>query len=248
MLKIKFTLFFCLISILGFTAGTGANEVIKIATLDWEPYIGQNLKSEGFLAEITREAFKRSGYTVEYVFLPWKRAVLKAENGDYDGYFPAYWSKEREDKSIYTDVISSGPVGFFKVKGRDISFSTLKDLTPYKIGVVRGFVNTPEFDTASYLNKSEVTSDIQNIKKLLKERVDLIVADKFVGFYLLNKYLPHMVGQMEFLSPPLQDKKLYICMSKKTSRPHEKVAAFNKGLNEIINDGTFEEIMMKHNF
>ncbi len=225
-----------------------ATETIKIASLNWEPYIGQDLTNEGFMAKITREAFRRVGYKVEYIYLPWKRAVVMAEDGEYDGYFPAYWSKEREEKSIFTNVITSGPIGLFKNKGRKISFNDLKDLIPYRIGVVRGFVNTQEFDSADYLKKDEVTTNLQNIKKLLKERVDLIVADKFVGFYLLNKYLPHMIGQMEFISPPLQEKKLYICMSKKTEKVNEKVKAFNKGLKEIKRDGTFDRIMKKHNF
>ncbi len=225
-----------------------ATETIKIATLDWEPYIGQKLKNEGFMAEITREAFERVGYKVEYSYLPWKRAVVTTENGEYDGYFPSYWSKEREEKSIFTNVITSGPIGLFKNKGSKISFNKLKDLMAYRIGVVRGFVNTPEFDAADYLKKDEVTDNLQNIKKLLRERVDLIVADKFVGFYLLNKYLPHMTGQLVFISPPLQDKKLYICMSKKTKKVNEKVKAFNKGLAEIKKDGTFDKILEKHNF
>ncbi len=241
-----FELIFILLFIL--ISNVYATETIKIASLNWEPYIGQDLMNEGLMGEITREAFKRVGYKVEYSYLPWKRAVIMAEKGEYDGYFPSYWSKEREEKSIFTNVITSGPIGFFKIKGSKISFNKLKDLMPYRIGVVRGFVNTPEFDAAVYLKKDEVTSDIQNIKKLLKERVDLIVVDKFVGFYLLNKYLPHMLGQIEFMSPPLQDKKLYICMSKKTEKVNEKVKAFNKGLKEIKKDGTFDRIMAKHNF
>ncbi len=45
-------------------------KTIRIATLEWEPYIGQKLADEGFMAEITREAFRRGGYKVEYIYLP----------------------------------------------------------------------------------------------------------------------------------------------------------------------------------
>lgn len=230
------------------TSQAYAAETIRIATLNWEPYTGQKLTNEGFMAEVTQEAFRRVGYKVEYIYLPWKRAVIMAEYGKYDGYFPAYWSKQREEKSIFTDSIVSGPVVFFKVKGSEISFKKLEDLKPYRIGVVHGYVNAPEFDAADYLNKEEVTTDLQNIKKLLFERVHLIVADRFVGFYLLNKHMPHMTGRIESLAPPLQEKELYICMSKKTENVNEKVKAFNKGLKEIKEDGTFDKILEKHGF
>ncbi len=237
----------CLIFIF-FSSQVYATDTIRIATLDWEPYIGQNLTNEGFMAEVTREAFKRVGYKVKYFYLPWKRAVVMTEKGDFDGYFPSYWSKQREEKSLFTDIIVTGPIGFFKIKGSKISFKQLEDLKPFRIGIVRGFVNTSEFDAADYLLKEEVVSDLQNIKKLLRGRVDLIVADKFVGFHLLNKYIPDMAGQIEFISPPLQDKELYICMSKKTKQVNEKVNAFNKGLKEMKEDGAFAKILRKHGF
>ncbi|MCK5096791.1 MAG: transporter substrate-binding domain-containing protein [Desulfobacteraceae bacterium] len=241
-------LFWIVIIIFFLISQSYAAETIRIATLNWEPYIGQQLTNEGVMAEITREAFKRLGYMVEYNYLPWKRAVVMAEKGEYDGYFPAYWSKQREEKSIFTEVILSGPVGFFKIKKHIISFNKLEDLIPYRIGIVHGFVNTPAFDAADYLKKEVVTTDLQNIQKLLKHRVDLIVADKFVGFYLINKFIPHMKGQIEFIFPPLQNKELYICMSKKTKNVNEKVKAFNKGLKEIKKDGTFANILQKYKF
>lgn len=69
---------------------------LTLATLDWEPYIGQKLKNQGYVAEIIRESFKRVGYTVEIVFYPWVRAVNMAQNGTVDGCFPEYFSKAVE--------------------------------------------------------------------------------------------------------------------------------------------------------
>lgn len=239
-----------LLAVLAFSNLTYATteKIVRIATLNWEPYIGQNLENEGFMAEIAREAFRRGGYKVEYIYLPWKRAITRAEHGVFDGYFPAYWTAEREDKSLFTDAIINGPVSFFRIKGSTITYKKLTDLKPYRIGVVRGFVNSPEFDAADYLRKEEVTNNITNIHKLLAERVDLIVADKFVGFYLLHKYLPHMVGQIESISPPLQDKQSYLCISKKSENASLKVKAFNQGLADMRSDGTFYRILKKHGF
>ena len=180
-------LFWIVLMILFFLVSKAyAMEKIRIATLNWEPYIGQTITNEGFMAEVTREIFKRVGYKVEYIYLPWKRAVKMAEQGKFDGYFPAYWSKQREEKSIFTNSIISGPVVFFKIKGSDISFKKLEALKPYRIGVVHGFVNTTEFDKADYLNKEKVTTNLQNIKKLFAGRIDLIVIDKYVGLYVFD--------------------------------------------------------------
>ncbi len=225
-----------------------AGKSITIATLEWEPYIGTRLENQGFMAQITRIAFKSQGYDVQYVFLPWKRAVVMAEAGIYDGYFPAYWARRRLKKSIFTDAIIAGTIGFFKKKSDTIVFTDLKDLKPYRIGVVRGYINTVEFDAADYLTKEEAVSDLQNLQKLAGNRVDLIVCDRFVEQYLVKHYLPDLASRIEFMKPALQVKNLYICISKKAENAQKKVAVFNKGLQQIKKQGIFNKIAHRYGF
>ena len=108
-----------------------SGEVIRLATLDWEPYIGQELKNEGYVAEVVKEAFKKEGYEVEYTYLPWARVVHMAKKGDYDGYFPEYYSKEVEEEFIFSEKFKGGPLGFFRKKGSKIEYKELVDLKPY---------------------------------------------------------------------------------------------------------------------
>ena len=128
-----------------------AEKTVTIATTDWEPYVGQKLENYGFSAEIVTAAYSKTGYKTVFKFYPWARAVKMSEEGKADGLFPAYRNKEREEKYVFTEPYTSGLVGFFKLKGSKITYSTLKDLTPYRIGSVRGYANTPEFDAADYL-------------------------------------------------------------------------------------------------
>jgi len=141
-----------------------------------------------------------------------------------------------------SDPFKSGPVGLFKRKGFDFTFKGLESLKPYKIGVVRGYVNEEKFDKATYLNKEEAADELTNIKKLLANRMDFMVADKFVGFHLLKKNMPEMQMQMEFVEPPLIVQELYICINKKTKDAKKKIDAFNKGLASMKKDGTFEKL------
>ncbi|NOR23845.1 MAG: hypothetical protein GQ542_05525 [Desulforhopalus sp.] len=52
-----------------------------MATLNWQPFYGENLPKNGFYAELSREAFKRAGYDLIITFVPWKRAVQMARTG-----------------------------------------------------------------------------------------------------------------------------------------------------------------------
>lgn len=225
-----------------------ANDKVVLATLDWEPYIGQNLKNHGYVALIVKEAFKRGGYDIEYDFMQWSRVIGLAKAGKVDGYFPEYYSEELKENYFISSEFPGGPMGFFKRKNDDISYKTLQDLVGHKIGVVKGYVNTAEFDAADYLTKDPSTSDLINLKKLLADRIRLMVADKFVGLNLLNQNMPDKTGEIEFMLPPLEVKNLYVCISKKTDNGKKIHAAFNKGLAAMNKDGTVQKILQNYGF
>ncbi|MBN2164583.1 MAG: transporter substrate-binding domain-containing protein [Pontiellaceae bacterium] len=226
----------------------GHAETIKLATLEWEPYVGKSLVDNGFIVEITREAFKRSGYEVELTFLPWKRALSMVENGSMDGCFPSYHIKERENIYLYTENMGMSEIVLFKKAEKNITFNALEDLKPYTIGVVGGYGNSPEFDAADYLKKQEVTEDILNFQKLKAGRLDLVVADKYFGLEVLNKKMPEMIGKIDILPKPINKNGLVIGVSKKIPNGAAIVEAFNKGMKEIKADGTYDKIMEKHGF
>lgn len=225
-------------------------EVISLTSTNWEPYNGELLPNFGFTSEIISKAFERVGYKVRFTFLPWKRAYEETRKGKYDGLFAAYYSKERAEIFAPSDPYISGTLALCTRKESEIKYKTLRDLSPYIIGVVRGYVNTPEFDKADYLKKEVSNSDIMNLKKLLRGRIDLIVIDKYIALYNL-KNSPSIEGDVNsirFLSPPLDEKPLYIMFSKSVPNFETKVKSFNRGLNEIKTDGTLKSILTKYGF
>jgi polar amino acid transport system substrate-binding protein len=68
-----------------------AEEKITIATLEYSPWTGKNLKSNGFVNHVITEAFQRGGYTVKFTYLPWKRGLTETENGKYAALSYVYW-------------------------------------------------------------------------------------------------------------------------------------------------------------
>lgn len=225
-----------------------AAETVVLTSTEWEPYVGEKLAGNGFVGEIVKESFKRSGYDVKFQFYPWARTVQMSDNGDADGYFPEYYAKERESAAIFSEPFGTSPVGFFKKKGAKISYQKLEDLKSYKIGVVRDYQNEEKFDAAAYLKKEEATDDATNIRKLFADRIDLFVADKFVGLHVVKTAAPGKQGELEFVDPPLIEQKLFVCISKKAKNGTAKLKAFNEGLAKIKADGTYEKILTKYGF
>ncbi|MCP4119838.1 MAG: amino acid ABC transporter substrate-binding protein [Desulfobacteraceae bacterium] len=240
--------FFCLILVPWSGIASAGGEKLIFATDSWAPYYGPDLKNNGFIAEITRAAFKKAGYEIEIKFMDWNRAMQMAKKGKYDGIVGAYFSEERANFFKYPDSIGNVEVVLCGRKGDNIKFTSLEDLKPYKIGVLRGYVNSKEFDAASFLKKEPVEKTEINIKKLLKGRVDLIVDSKAVLQDRINRNFKNAVGKFEFLTPALQTNKLYTILSKTVPGYEKKAEDFNKGLKMILEDGTVIEILKRHGF
>ena len=230
------------------TTGVAEEKSISLATLEWEPYVGKKLKHYGFTSEIVAEAFKRTGYKVKVTFMPWARVLQEVRKGKYDAAYPAYYSDERAKMYALSNPFAEGPLVFYKRKEAVISFRSLQDLKPYRIGVVRGYVNSPEFDAADYLTKDIANSDEINLKKLLKGRLDLVVIDKFTSQSILNKIIPEGRDVLECLKPHLQVKPLYLAVSRKVEGYQHIVKDFNYGLKQISDEGLIKKIMQKHGF
>lgn len=245
-----------ILSLGGLPARAQGKKVV-LNTLDWEPYIGEKLPGKGYVFEIVSEAFKSAGYQVEIRFVPWARAVDEGETGHVDGIFPEYMDEGRLSHFIYSASYPGGPLGFLARKDSKIVIPgdlqkdqtrTLQGMKQYSFGVVRDYVNTKEFDGASFLKKDVADSDEQNIRKLQAKRSDLIVIDKFVAQYVIKSKMAQFSGELEFLEPPLEIKPLYVLFSKKAPGAEQKVKDFNDGLARLQKSGAIKAILKKYGF
>lgn len=218
---------------------------VLLATLEWPPYIGQDLPGQGYVAEVAREAFARSGHEARFRFLPWKRTVEETRAGRFHAYLPEYFAYGLLDDFVLSTPFPGGPLALLTTEDRDIDASILERLSPYRIGVVRGYVNTREFDEADFLNKQAFADDLTSLKMLLRGRVDLAVMDLNVARHLAAG-LPGAGERIKALSPFLGVRNLYLCFPKSRPDHLELLADFDAGLASMIADGSLESIARRH--
>lgn len=225
-----------------------SDRIVRLATLNWEPYAGEKLENYGFTSEIVAEAFKKADFQVEIYFMPWSRVLAEVKTGEYDAMYPAYYSKERSETYALSKPITQGTLAICKRSDEDIQYTGLSDLKNFKIGVVRGYVNTRKFDSSDYLKKELVNNDKQNLLKLLTGRIDLAVIDKYTAKQIMKAYIPLAVGKLNFLDPPLEVKPLHVGFSKAQKDYPELLKNFNRALNTMIEKGLVDDIIKKHGF
>ncbi len=126
------------------------------------------------------------------------------------------------------------------------TFNSLRELRNYKIGVVRGYVNAEEFDNAAYLTKEVANTPESNLQKLYHGRIDLMVGAKEIIFNMIKTSFPEYSNAFEPLEQSLQSQNVNNAFSKAVSDSQKLVADFNRGLQMLKDDGTYNEIMEKY--
>lgn len=189
---------------------------MRLATLEWPPYTGLLLPQDGLSTRIASVLAKAAGYRLLSASFAWSETVEKGEKDpSYDGYFPVYYSSQRDKNCHLSQPIGSSFLGLATLKSAPINWTQLSELTAHRLGVVEGYANGAEFD-AAVKDKSQpveaVASDALNLRKLLDGKIRGIVIDKNVLAYTLMRM--GGAAQVQVSSRPIGLLPLHVCFKR----------------------------------
>jgi polar amino acid transport system substrate-binding protein len=245
MKKILFfsTLLFILSSLLG------ATETLTIAADPWLPYTGDLKKGkQGYLIEIAKAVFEAEGIQVEYKTLPWTRSVEEARKGTLHAIAGAY-------KSDAPDFIfSEKPQGisieyFYAMKGKPWKFKGIPSLESISLGVTNGYSYGDEMDAYIQKNASNpkriqsVSGDdtlYQNLMKLQKGRIDVLLEGKNIVDYLLKDRNINLELETVGMNGSHE---VYIAFSPKNPKSPTYAKMLDRGIEPLRSSGKLKTIL-----
>ena len=225
------------------------SELVKMTTVDWPPFYGKDLENGGILVALTREVLKVRGHGLKVDFVSWVRALKKSKEGKYHALLGCWHTKEREQYFIFSKTNVDATPHFLTLPESTLEVKKIEDLYGLKIGLIRGFAIGAQVKKAVTAKKVQImeVSFHHNLFKLLqKKRIDLIMENssvmkaKITDRLRSNKYNLKTVGSNFF------DGFLYVCWSRKKEDSKKLSEDFNKGLQMIIKNGTYDRIWKKY--
>jgi len=227
-----------------------ANEKIIVAAFEYPP-IYQNAENKGLSCEIVTEAFKAAGVDVDVQFYPVNRMINVVKNGEAVCGIGGSILFSAPD--IAAEVRVSEPVQYvvqtFLYDSRKfperITFSELKDMSRYRIGVLNGsgimrfLAKTPE------LTLDKNTTHEGSAKQLQLQRIDLWAIVDLTGTKYMKELFPKEVQYYRYTKAyNLGD--VSVVFSKKLDPDNAYNRRFMKGLAIIKKNGTYMRIMAKY--
>lgn len=208
---------------------------LQLASLEWMPFTGASLPGDGLSSTVIAEVEKRLGNSIKVRYFEWKEAVAKVEaDSGYAGYFPAYYTAERAQTKCYlSQPIGKSETGIGYLKDAPVPWKATSDLAAFKIGVVEGYANSAEFDAAVKQGKQQVdavSSDTNNVRKLVGKKIPAIVIDKLVLRYLTMRSAAK--DSVMFSDHLLTENTLHVCF-RRTAAGKALQEAFDAELKKV---------------
>ncbi len=240
----------CLLIICGlmYACVAWAGETVLISTGEYAPYTTKSLKNHGFVNHVITEAFKKESHKVKFIYFPWKRAYIEMVKGNYHASSYWYSSEEREKDCYYSkDPIYTASEYFFYLKSNPLKdWARLEDLKGKYIGALKGNTYTTEFwelGKKKVFYIQEVTSEIQNFKKLLFGRIDIYPTSIVVANDIMAKELdPKERDLIGYHPKPLLQTDAFLLFSKAHKDSQKPLEVFNSGMGKLIDEGGYDKL------
>lgn len=224
------------------------DRLVRIATGELPPYATAAQPDGGMALSIVRSAFEAAGYTVEFTFLPWSRALAETRLGKWDG--TAYWGHkpEYDGQFFLSDNVVTEQWVMVHRKSISLKWSTLDDLRPYRMATVPDYTYTPELRAmfkAGHIQTESAPSDIAVLKLLTLGRADVAPIELSVACELLKTHFTEADMQKLAAHPKLMTEQFttHLLMTRTQPGNVKKVADFNAGLRKLRENGEYARLL-----
>ncbi len=235
----------CLLSLLA-SPVLRAQEVVRVGTGDWVPYVEQRRPDAGALGRLVSAVFAEAGYRVEYVFYPWDRNVLLLQQGELDAIMPYSCSPMRLDYGLCSEPLVEGEIVLFHRTDLVFDWRGYDDLLPYRIGVNLGYSYGPTFDQqlqSGRLHIERYNKENTAFRLLELGRIDLHPQDRAVGYAIMRRLFPGERRKVITHHPrPVSSEPLRLLFRKDDPQGAKLLSLFNRELARFAERGELRSL------
>lgn len=236
-----------------FLSAPARADVISVTADIWCPYNCAPADNHpGYGIEILKEIFEKAGHKIAYSNMNWTRSIDRARAGEFTAIIGALYKDApdfvfpQEPFGVQVDTLATRIDDPFE-------YRTVESLAGHVLGAIQGYTYDDAFNAYIEKYKDDVKRvDLvggddpltTNIKKLMANRVDVVLDDYNVMSYTLK----NMKVTDKVKAKPLPSKRgsLYVAFSPKNPKAKDYAALFDKGVAELRKSGKLKDILARY--
>lgn len=202
-------------------------------------FVDENGEYKGFNVDIMKAISKEIGVEVELLPMSWFTALYELNYGDADIIQGMSKTAERENKYLFmTSTMTNKQVIF--VRNENKLISNLEDLSGHEVSFQEGDVNEERLREVSGIIYKPKENQREGILALINGEVDAFVGNMEVGLYNIQKL--GKSKDVKIVGQPLS----IVKYGPATLKGNEEIVSlFNKGMDAIKKNGTYDKIYGK---
>lgn len=236
-------------------ATTAQADTVTLAADEWCPYnCAPGSDRPGYMIEIAARALARGGHRINYVVMPWSRALVETKTGRLDGAVGAA-TVEFPDAVYPKHALgrSGNVLAMNAQRAKDFTYTGVESLTGLRIGAARNYsydsgpidaylAATEASGLIEFLSGTEVQS--QNLRKLLAGRVDAVIENDNVMRLAIAEIQPRPHIALISVGSPT-DVSIAFSPAKSTSAHY--AALIDETLVELRRSGELAALLARYN-
>ena len=216
---------------------------LMLVTNEFPPYASfRDGQLSGIAVDIVTTLMNQAGYSGKIIMLPWKRALQYSQNQKMM-LFPYTRRPYRKKSFKWIGPILNDRFVFAVRRSDKRAFSNIDDLKNLQIGVNQSTPTAFRLHELGFQKLQVVTSEKFNAKKLVAgKRIDAWYAP----YLILKHTLQFEKIAEEEIRIAFFDIDVDMCIGASLSVPDETVALWQKTLDEMKADGTYQLILSRY--
>ncbi|GAA5316370.1 MAG: hypothetical protein AseanaTS_15740 [Candidatus Pelagadaptatus aseana] len=196
----------------------------------------------GINLEIFAELAERLNLQTEHSYCPFKRCLAKLARNKID---MMMWIVKAPHRDQHIDYIQVWPgltnIHFYTRAGDAQQLQAYEDLRGLRIGVIRGFYYTRQFDLDKSITKTAVETEEQLPRMLITKRIDAFPVYGSSHVHIASEY-----PQLELSEFKIPSRDMGVLAISKKSPYVAMIPEIDAALLDMIYDGTLDRIWEKY--
>jgi polar amino acid transport system substrate-binding protein len=234
------------------------SEPLILPAMTYPPFTMQDASGKwvGADNEIIEIVLQRIGYQVQWLEMPFSRALEEMQSGKYPAMTACVEGNNRDEYILFSKPVSSIYSVLWKMKDAPYSWSTYDDLKGKVIGASHyhygaGFFEAAKAGKFKLDMVAQKKPEIIHFRKLLQGKTDMFICELSVGSYLKDKFKPEFDSVISCPTGVGPARPFSFAISKKYFEGREEqmqifVAAFNEQLLTFAKEGGRKAIFDKY--
>ena len=218
---------------------------LRLMSEDYPPYnyLDSNEKPTGIAVDIVNEIVKVTKDASKIEFLPWARSYHDIQTKKMQVLFSTTRTKQRENLFKWVGPIASNDWVFYAKKDFNDKIESLESVknSRYIIGTYKDDACELYLKSLGFKNISSVPDDYLNVKKLLRNRIDLWIVGEYQGILKAKRFGAESKIKKVF---SVKHTELYIAFSKDVD--DEIIDKWQVELDKMKSDGRYQKILDKY--